>query len=280
MNRPIIRRIAATTLATYLAVVLLMTFIESWLVYPAPPLGRSDWAPAGIDFEDVWFDSEDGTRLHGWFFDRPESRRSVLYFHGNGEQVADNGELMQMLAAEFDAAVLIFDYRGYGKSAGRPHERGLVADGRAAQRWLAERTGRTAGDVVLIGRSIGGGVAVACAAELGAGALVLQSTFSRLTDAAGVHYPWLPVRLLMRNRFDSVSRIAEYDGPLFVSHGGDDFVIPIEQGRRLYDVSPSEPKEFFEVRGGGHNDPQPRGYYQAVRAFLDSASQRSLARGG
>ncbi|MEM9186074.1 MAG: alpha/beta hydrolase [Planctomycetota bacterium] len=265
-------RVARAVAVAYLLILLTMTFLERYLVYPAPPLTRSDWTAGGERFEDVLFTSSDGTRLHGWYLDRPGARRAVLYFHGNGEQVADNADLIPLLADRLDASVFLFDYRGYGKSGGKPTEAGVVADGLAAQRWLAARTGGPPEGVVLIGRSIGGGVAVACAAELGAEALVLQSTFSRLTDAAASHYPWLPVRLLMQNRYDSVERIQAYRGPLFASHGTADLVVPIELGRRLFATAPSQPKRFYEMPGRGHNDPQPASYYPALAAFLDTAA--------
>ncbi|MEM6328939.1 MAG: alpha/beta hydrolase [Planctomycetota bacterium] len=260
-------RVVRGVLVAYLTVLLVLTLLERFLVYPAPPLERSDWT-LGEAFEDVAFTSADGTRLHGWLLERPGARRAVLYCHGNGEQVADNAELIPLLAARLDASIFLFDYRGYGKSEGKPDEAGVVADGLAAQRWLAQRTGRTPDRVTLIGRSIGGGVAVACAAELGAEALVLQSTFSRLTDAAAHHYPWLPVRLVMKNRYDSLARIQRYRGPLFVSHGTADRIVPLGLGRRPFDASPSTAKEFYEMPGRGHNEPQPRAYYDRLQRFL------------
>ncbi len=262
-------RIVRLPLIAYLLVLLGMTFIESWLVYPAPPVDRSDWQPKG-DHEEVTFASNDGTRLHGWFYDHPEPKRAVLYCHGNGEQVADNHELMQFLRERLDAAVFIFDYRGYGKSEGKPFEAGIVADGLAAQNWLAERTGRSADQVIVIGRSIGGGVATAIAAEQGAGALVLQSTFTRLTDAAAARFSWLPVRRLMRNRYDSLARLSGYQGPLFISHGTADEVIPFEQGQRLFDTSPSNPKQFFKQQGQTHMQAQSESYYADLREFLEA----------
>ncbi|MEM8865711.1 MAG: alpha/beta hydrolase [Planctomycetota bacterium] len=263
-------RIARLPAIAYLVVLLLMTCFERWLVYPAPPYDRSDWSPGGEEFEDVDFQSTDGTKLHGWLLELDQSDRVVLYFHGNGEQVADNADLISFLSEHLNATVFLFDYRGYGKSEGKPHEEGLIADGIAAQRWLADRTGKPADEILLVGRSIGGGVAVACAAELGAEALVLQSTFNRLTDAAANHFPWLPVRLLMRNRYDSMKRIQQYDGPLFMSHGTADSVVPIELGRQLFDAAPSDKKEFFEIEDRDHNDPQTSDYYHALQDFLGS----------
>lgn len=246
-----------------------MTFIETWLVYPVPPLSRSNWNPTDLGHEDVWIESADGTRLHGWLVEHDESKHTVLYFHGNGEQVADAAQRISLLRDELQASVLVFDYRGYGKSEGKPHEAGVVADGIAAQTWLANRTGMQPDEVVLIGRSIGGGVAVASAAELGAKALVLQSTFATMVDTAAMHYPWLPVRTLMRNRYNSLERIASYKGPVLQSHGTDDQVVLLEQGRELFEAVPSADKRFITHEGGMHNTPQPPGYYEELREFLN-----------
>lgn len=269
-------RVARLPLLAYLAIVLGMTFLETWLVYPTPPVDRADWNPAG-DHEDVRFASADGTRLHGWFYDRPGARYALLYCHGNGNMIADNHELMTHLRDRLGAAVFSFDYRGYGKSEGRPSERGLIDDGVAAADWLAARTGRPADELVVIGRSLGGGVAAGIAAERGAGALVLQNTFSRITDVAAGRFPWLPVRLLMRNRFDSIDRLARYDGPLLMSHGTRDEVVPYQLGRRLFDASPSPVKTWIDLPDYTHNRPQPMSYYGDLRAFLEQipAASRS-----
>ncbi len=259
----------------YLLVVLAMTFIENWLVYPAPPKHLGDWNPQGYGHQDVWFASADGTRLHGWLFEHPEPQHVVLYCHGNGEHVAYNADLMDHLRRELDATVLIFDYRGYGQSEGRPHEAGIVADGKAAHRWLADRTGIATDQVVLVGRSLGGGVAVASAAELSAKALVLQSTFARMVDTAAELYPWLPIRLVMRNRYDSLALIKEFDGPVLQSHGTADKLIPYHQAQQLFDAVRSDSKKWFDVPGGSHCTPQPRGYYAQLREFLQLPSNQS-----
>jgi len=147
----------------------------------------------------------------------------------------------------------------------------VIADGLAAQRWLAERTRRQPADVVLVGRSLGGAVATALAAEQGAAALVLQSTFTRLTDAAASHYPWLPVHWLMRNRYDSLGRLTDYAGPVLISHARADEIVPFEQGKRLFDAARGR-KEFVELPVSSHQEPQPEAYYGALRRFLDPPS--------
>jgi fermentation-respiration switch protein FrsA (DUF1100 family) len=255
-------------LAVYLSAVLGMVFLETWLVYPIPPLNYADWRPAGLDFEDVWFTSADGTKLHGWFIDHPQRRQALLYCHGNGENVAMNADFVAQLSQALEAAVFIFDYRGYGHSDGSPDESGCIADGLAAQRWLAERVGATTGDIIVMGRSLGAAVAAAVAAEQGARALVLVNGFSRMTDVAAFHYPWLPVRQLMRNRYDSLTRIRKFTGPLFQSHGTRDSIVPIQLGRSLFDAAPTSNKTFVEIPDLNHNDAEPGSYYQELASFL------------
>lgn len=262
-------RFARYVLVFYLLIILIMTFLETWLVYPRPPLERSDWQPAGLSFEDVHFNSADGTKLHGWFVPHPSPKRFILYSHGNGEQVADNADVVAMLRDKLQASVFIFDYRGYGHSEGSPTEAGCIADAAAAQRWLAERAGIQPNEVVLIGRSLGGGVVTALAAEQGAKALVLQNTFPTMPDVAALHYPWLPVRWVMKNRYDSLARIQKYKGPLFQSHGAADTLIPLQMARRLYDAAPSKNKQFMELPDLGHDDLPPSQYFRELATFLD-----------
>jgi hypothetical protein len=262
-------RVARSLLVFYLLLLLLMTFLETWLVYPIPPLERGDWHPAGLDFEDVHFASADGTKLHGWFVERPGAKRAILYCHGNGENVGTNADVVGQLSAALDASVFIFDYRGYGRSEGTPDEAGCIADGLAALRWLSERIGRPSNEIVIMGSSLGGAVAIAVAAIEGAQALVLQNAFSRMTDVAAHHFPWLPVRLAMRNRYDSIARIRNYAGPMFQSHGAADTIVPIHFGRELFAAAPTSQKRFVEFADRGHNDPEPSHYYSELATFLD-----------
>ena len=173
-----------------------------------------------------------------------------------------------MLHDRVGASVLIFDYRGYGRSEGRPSEAGVLADARAARSWLAAREKIAAKtDWCCMGESLGGAVAVDLAAADGARALVLESTFSSLPDVAAHHYPWLPVHWLMRTRLDSRAKIAAYHGPLLESHGRPDTIIPFALGRRLFEAA-NEPKQFFTIPDRDHNDPRPDEYYDALAKFL------------
>jgi uncharacterized protein len=268
-------RIARLVLIAYLVIILAMMLLERSLVYPAPPLEAGDWKASHLVHEDVWFTSADGTKLHGWFFPNVNAKRAILYCHGNGEDVAAVGELAAEMAEKLHAAVFIFDYRGYGHSQGKPDEQGCVADGGAGQHWLAQRMNVRQSDVVLMGRSLGSAVAVALAAKNGARALIRQSAFSRLTDVAGVHYPWLPIRFIMSNRYDNLAEIQKYKGPLLQSHGTRDDLIPIANARQLFESAPTTRKKWIEHADLGHNSPLPGSYFQDVNAFMDASTRSS-----
>lgn len=247
-------------------------FLETWLVYPAPPRDWGNWKPTSFNYEDVHFTSADGTQLHGWYFPQPRSTRAILYCHGNGEDVAAVGEFAVHLSEVLRANVFTFDYRGYGQSSGSPTEAGCIADGAAAQRWLAQRLGIELRDVILVGRSLGSAVAIAIAAEKGARALILENAFTSMPDVAALHYPWLPVHWVMKNRYDNLARIRRYTGPLLQTHGTADVLIPIELARSLFDSAPSKNKTFVAFPGLGHNDPEPVRFYSDLGQFLNSAS--------
>jgi hypothetical protein len=252
----------------YLFCVGVMMILEETFIFFPLRYPEGDWEPEWLSLEDAWFSSPDGLRLHGWYAGHEDPRAVILFCHGNAGNVTHRAETLRSLHEFVGASVLIFDYRGYGRSEGKPDEEGILADARAARAWLAERAGVAEQDVVVMGRSVGGAVAVDLAAKDGARALVLESTFTSVPDLAAYHYPWLPVRLVLRTRFDSLSIIRDYHGPLLQSHGDADTIVPYRFGRRLFDAA-NEPKQLFTIPGGDHNDYQPREYYEALIAFLD-----------
>lgn len=248
--------------------------LERMLVFPAPRLDCADWNPDDLPHEDVEFRAEDGTQLHGWFVPHESPRAAVLYSHGNGEHVARLAPRLKELHEATDVAVFAWDYRGYGKSQGKSTSELALTDAREAQLWLADRMEIPPKDVVLLGRSLGGGVSAGLASRHAVRGLVLERTFSRLKDAAAYHFPWLPVRWLMRNEFPSIDWIRDYHGPLFQSHGTEDEVVPYAMGQALFDACPSEAKRFYTVEGGNHNGPQPVEYYEQLGEWMDELSHR------
>ncbi len=242
-----------------------------------------NWAPEGLAFEDAWFEAPDGVRLHGWFAEAPRPRAVVLYAHGNGGNVTSLRPALRFFPESLRTSILVFDYRGYG-----PSEEGILADARAARRWLARRAGVAEGDVVLLGRSLGGGVAIDLAARDGARGLILENTFTSVPDVAVSHAGGLPVGWLFSTRLDSLAKVRDYRGPLLMTHGDDDRVVPFALGEKLF-AAANEPKQFVRVPGGGHNDPPSQEYLWALDRFLGSlpapagttASRRpTLAAGG
>ena len=253
----------------YLVVLLMLMLFERMLVYPASRHPSGNWEPAKLQFEDADFYASDGTKLHGWYVPHDKPRAIVLFAHGNGGNLSGRADMLWLLNQRLKLSVMIFDYRGYGRSEGKPDEQGLLADARAARAWLAERAGVAETDIVLLGRSLGGGVMVDLAAKDGARGLILESTFTSLPEVAAHHYPWVPVRLLMRNRFESIEKIGQYHGPLLQSHGTADEIIPFKLGVRLYEAAASRDKQFFEMPGLSHNEMPSREYYDALGEWIE-----------
>jgi fermentation-respiration switch protein FrsA (DUF1100 family) len=252
--------------------------LENSLVFAPSVYPMGNWQPAGVTFEDAWFTAADGTRLHGWYVPHKNPRAVVLFAHGNAGNLSDRADLLPILCDDLRLSVMMFDYRGYGRSEGSPDEQGVLQDARAARAWLARRADVAEDQIVLMGRSLGGAVAIDLAAADGARGLILESTFTSLPDMAAKLAPLTPARWLMGNKLDSLSKISRYHGPLLQSHGDSDRLIPYEQGRELF-AAANEPKQFGAIPGGDHNDPQTAEYYRAVDAFIDRlpGATRSLA---
>jgi len=212
----------------------------------------SQLTPGG---HDVSFTTEDGLVLDGWYLTTEGSRRTVLFFNGN----AGSRDFRLPLAEELRArgyAVLLFDYRGYGGNPGSPTEEGLIRDARAAQAWLVARPDVDPEGLVYVGESLGAALALALAAERPPSALVLRSPFTSMVDVGRVHYPWLPIGLLLQDRYASIERIRRVECPLLVIAGEGDSIVPHAQSRRLFEAAPGSVKQFVSIPGADHNDPR------------------------
>ncbi len=262
-----VKMLLAVSIPAYLLLVGLLLWFEPVLVYPGAPATRGNYHP-DFEFEDVEFASADGTRLHGWVLPAGKSTRCLLFCHGNAENVAvSGGYVARTMGQAMNANVFVFDYRGFGKSAGAPFEQGVLEDTEAAMKYLCDRFSVQPNDVVVAGFSLGGGPATDVATRLGCRGLILQRTFSSIPDVAASKYPFVPVHLCMRNRFESAKKIAGYTGPLLQSHGEKDRVIPIEFGRRLHEACPSADKTFFSKPDMDHYSPLDDEFLELVRAF-------------
>jgi fermentation-respiration switch protein FrsA (DUF1100 family) len=265
----LLKRIVLVLLTLYVVVIIQLMIAENALVYPAPEYPVGNWNQSLVAVEDVEFKSLDGTPLHGWFVACPDARATILYFHGNGENVGQQAHLLKELRDRFQVNVFAFDYRGYGKSAGSPTEQGIQLDARAALVWLNERTGTQPAEILFFGRSIGAAIAIELAADKGCKGLVLQSAFSSLPDATAVHYPWAPVAWLMRNRYPSQELIGNCRQPVLQTHGTADRIIPLACGQKLFNAVISKHKRFVALPGAGHNGYPSTEFWIALSEFLD-----------
>ncbi|WP_439625816.1 alpha/beta hydrolase [Gemmata sp.] len=242
--------------------------VENAIVFQPAEYPRGDWTP-DPRVEDAWIDSTGGVRLHGWLAEPDDGRPRavVLFTHGNGGNVTTRRHVIELFRDKMNATVLVFDYRGYGRSGGRATEAGVLDDARAARQWLAARAGVREADVVVAGHSLGGGVAVDLAARDGARALILEGTFTNLPDVAASFVPFLPVRAVMQASLNSVAKIPAYHGPLLQVHGNADEIVPYRLGRKLF-AAANEPKQFVTVLGGDHNHSYTPEYVAALDHFL------------
>jgi uncharacterized protein len=242
--------------------------LEKKLIFMPAKYPAGNWNEPSIPVEDCNFESADGTKLHGWFIDHPQRRQVALFFHGNAGNVTICDDTMQVLHDRHRLSVLAFDYRGYGRSEGKPTEQGILDDARAARRWLAQRTSVAESDIVLLGQSLGGGVAIDLATD-GARALIVSSTFKSLPEAAADVFPWTLPKLNMTLQMNSLEKIKRFQGPVLISHGDADTTINIEHGKALFDAAPGR-KEFYTFKGGNHNDPLPEDYRVIFEKFIES----------
>lgn len=226
------------------------------------------FTPADIDlaYESVAVDTADGVSLSGWYLPAENATQALLYCHGNAGDIRD----WVHAALPFVGAgvsVLVWDYRGYGRSEGAPSEEGLYRDGEAAWRWLRARAEREGLPVAILGKSLGSAVAIHIAAGASPAALVLDSAFTSMREVVTQVVPWAPVHLVPR-LFESLERAPAVTSPTLVVHGGRDSLVPVAQGRRLYEAL-TAPKAWRVIEAAGHNDvstyPQ---YYEWVLAFL------------
>lgn len=237
--------------AVYGGVCVLLFFYQPRMVYfPLAVVLRTP-ADIGLAYEPVTLLAEDNVRLAGWYVPCAAARGAVIMCHGNGGNIGDNLNSIGVFH-KLGLNVLIFDYRGYGESAGKPSEEGTYRDARAAWQYLVEQRNMPPDKIIIFGWSLGGAVAAGLAEQVVPAALVLESTFTSIPDMGARDYPWLPVRLLCRYRYNTLARMERIHCPVLIAHSREDGMIPFQQGRQLF-AAAREPKIFVELRGD-HND--------------------------
>lgn len=234
---------------------IMLRWFEHNQVYHPSRFMEATGAELGRPFQDVYFRAADGVQLNGWFFpcDTHSPRNSwvVMFCHGNGGNISHRLDMASALLAT-GVNVFLFDYRGYGRSQGGPSEEGTYRDAAAAYAWLAEQ-GFAAKYILLFGESLGGGVAAELATRVASGGLILQSTFTCIPDIGAELFPWLPVRLLCRIKYDTFAKLPHIKTPVLILHSREDRLIPFQHSQKNFAIA-NEPKLFCEL-SGDHNDP-------------------------
>ncbi len=222
-------------------------------------------------FEDVYFTSRDGVRLNGWFMPAPKNsaraRLVILLMHGNAGNLSHRASYYQAWL-ELGLNVFAFDYRGFGRSAGRPSEEGTYLDAQAAHEWLRQK-GFAPTEILALGKSLGGGVASELALRETIGGLILQNTFTSIPDIGSEMFPWLPVRRLHRIKYDTLAKLPRIHVPVLVAHSRIDQTIGFHHGERNF-AAANEPKMFWEIAGGhtGTIEVGRARYLEGLKKFL------------
>jgi fermentation-respiration switch protein FrsA (DUF1100 family) len=241
--------------------------LEKTLVFMPVKYPNGDWQPKGIPYVDARYPSADGTKLHSLYFPHEHPKAYILFFHGNGCNGAHWVQLAQEFHKRSQAAVMLGEYRGFGRCEGEPTEAGALADARAARKWLAQREKIAENQIIVIGQSLGGAMATDLAAKDGARGLILLSTFDKIANVVTSHAEWLPAKSIMEIKFDSISKIGNYHNPLLICHGDRDTIVPYELAQNLFKAA-NEPKRFVTVKGFNHPEHPPVEFYKNAAEFV------------
>jgi len=278
-SKQMIVSILVWLLVFYIVIIVGARLFENNFIYYPTKYPEGEWAPEkwGLEVEDVFLTTEDGVRIHGWYaparveLSPRKPNITILLFHGNGGNLTDRIEKIQLLT-KVGADVFAIDYRGYGRSEGRPNELGIYEDGHTAYRYLTETRGIPSERIVVLGESLGGAVATEIAVKHPVGGVILESTMTRARDLAIRTMPIVPPSLYLRTKFDNLGKISQINAPVLIIYGTKDTTIPPSHSRRLYEAA-REPKRILAIEGAGHNDLfilGHREYGQAVKEFLVS----------
>ncbi len=245
--------------AIYLMLSLRILYIHPYLVYR--PKRIMDHTPRreGLDYQEIFFKTKDGVTLYAWFIPAEESKATALHCHGNSGNISDRIDTIKIYH-DIGISLFIFDYRGYGKSKGSPSEKGTYKDAQAAWHYLVEEMAIKPADIIISGHSLGGSVAAYLAGKVTPKALVVEGSFTSMIDMGKLFYPYMPIRLLVRHRYNTREHLKKVCCPVLIIHSPDDRLVPFDMGRALYRAA-NPPKRFLQIHGS-HND-----------AILDSREQ-------
>jgi len=263
--------------AAYALVVVGMYVGQRVLMYPTRGMAGDPAAAGLFDAQEIQVETKDGLRLLSWYQPPTSGQPVIVYFHGNAGTVAGRAYKAAIFAKK-GWGFLLVEYRGYGGNPGKPSETGLYEDARSNLAWLRGQGVRPE-DMVIYGESLGTGVATHAARELAragtpARGLILEAPFTSMVDVAAVIYPWLPVRRLIHDQYDSIGKIKEIAAPLLVVHGTADRTVPFDHGQRLFEAA-QQPKTGAWLTGAGHVNVFDFGAADAIEEFVSSLGDKA-----
>ena len=217
------------------------------------PYKRIETTPEfiGLPYEDVYLETSDGVKINAWFVPASSPRGTILFCHGNAGNISHRLEMIKMLN-ELDLNVFIFDYRGYGKSAGFPSEKGTYLDALAAYEYLKTRDDVDSEKIIVHGKSLGAAITIDLSTRVTPRAIICESAFTSIADIGQEIYPFLPMKLINTIKYDNLSKIDKLDMPKLVIHSREDEIIPFHHGQRLFEKAAGS-KEFYQMKGS-HNE--------------------------
>jgi len=262
--------------AGILLVVVTLRIIENQLIYYPPRYPEGFPSPQTFerDIEEVWLLTGDGVKINAFYRSNPPSKQVLLWFHGNAENIGYGLDHLRELA-KIGVNVLAVDYRGYGRSEGKPDEAGVYQDADAAYDYLIKQRHFRAEDIIIYGHSLGGAVAVNLASRRPCGGLIVESSFTSARAMARRMFAIPAIAYVVKSRFDSLQKIRDVHAPILIAHGTRDEMIPFAMGQQLFQAAP-EPKRFYPIEGAGHNDALEVGgesYLTCLKAFVETCGR-------
>lgn len=233
---------------------------DNMVFFPAKELAITP-GQLNLEYEDIYINIENNDTIHGWFFPVTDSNSNkvVLFCHGNAGNISNRLPTAQFVV-DLKVPILMFDYRGYGNSNGKPSEKNVGIDARAYYNWLISEKKYEPEHIIIFGRSLGGAIAVDLASKVKCGGLIIESSFTSALEMGKRIFPFFPINLLLKYRFDSLSKISTINCPVLITHSPQDNTIPFYMGQALYEKA-KEPKQFVEL-SGNHNE---RNYFNEAK---------------
>ncbi len=252
---PILKRILQSVIficvSVWVSLIIMFHFFQQNFIYFPHSEIVSTPKTIPLDYEDLTLTTSDGIEIHAWWVPNQNARATLLFLHGNAGNISHRLDSINIFH-QMGFSVLIIDYRGYGKSTGKPTEEGTYIDAETAWLYLINEKKINSDEIVIFGRSLGGAIAAWLADKYPSAALIVESTFTSIPDISKHYYPYLPISLVARIIYPTIDRMSNINSPVLVIHSANDEIVPYKFGKELFNQA-NDPKTFLEINGG-HND--------------------------